>query len=98
MLCLRALSPDVIVTDEIGREEDLAAIKEAINSGVAVVATAHASSLADLKKRLFFSALLAEHAFSRLIVLGNRFGKITVDSVFDDEENPVIAEPMYLKG
>jgi stage III sporulation protein AA len=97
LMALRSLSPDVIITDEIGREADLGAIREALNSGVTIVATAHGSAVADLKKRLFFNKLFLEHAFERLVVLSGALGKITVGSVLDDGENALLKEPLLLK-
>lgn len=52
-MALRALSPDVIVTDEIGRAEDLEALREVANAGVVMITTAHAPDLGSLLERLF---------------------------------------------
>ena len=43
MMALRTLSPQVIATDEIGHEEELAALGETANCGVTVLATAQAA-------------------------------------------------------
>lgn len=50
-LMLRSMSPDVIVTDEIGTSEDFLGVRNALKSGVSVIATAHAGDLSDLKRR-----------------------------------------------
>ena len=50
-IALRTLSPSVIMADEIGRLAEAEAMLESLNSGVKVVATAHAGNLAELKKR-----------------------------------------------
>ena len=39
MLALRSLNPRVLVTDEIGTQADADALREAVNCGVAVVAS-----------------------------------------------------------
>ena len=44
---VRALAPDVIVTDELGDARDAAAVNDARRSGVAVIASAHAGSIAE---------------------------------------------------
>lgn len=98
VLALRALSPDLIITDEIGREADLSAIREVLNSGVTILATAHGNSLSDLKKRLFFNKLIAEKAFDRLVFLSNSMGKITVEKVYDFDEKTLVSNPLLLKG
>lgn len=41
LLMLRAMSPDVIITDEIGGKEDFAAIEEIKKRGVSVIASLH---------------------------------------------------------
>lgn len=50
-IMLRTMSPDVIVTDEIGSGEDFLALREAVRCGVSVIASVHAWSIADLKER-----------------------------------------------
>lgn len=83
MLLLRALSPDVIATDELGRPEDAGAVREAINSGVKIFATAHASTLEELRTRPVMARLLGDRVFSRLILLGSSRGVGTVERVYD---------------
>lgn len=51
MTALRVMSPQIIVCDEIGSEEDFAALYQAANSGVYVAATIHASNEEELKRR-----------------------------------------------
>lgn len=48
LMLIRAMSPDVIITDEIGRPEDGEAIKACRNSGVSVIASVHGSDMEDL--------------------------------------------------
>jgi stage III sporulation protein AA len=50
-LMLRSMSPDVLVTDEIGSIEDFVAVKDSLKSGVSVIATAHATDIYDIKTR-----------------------------------------------
>jgi stage III sporulation protein AA len=49
-LATRSLSPDVILTDEISAE-DATEVLLAANSGVPIIATAHAASVAELMRR-----------------------------------------------
>ncbi len=48
---LRTLSPQLIACDELGGAADLELLADCARSGVRVAATAHAASLADLKRR-----------------------------------------------
>ena len=43
-ILLRAMSPRVIITDEIGSAADAEALQEALNAGVSVLASAHAAT------------------------------------------------------
>jgi stage III sporulation protein AA len=45
MMMIRSMSPRVIITDEIGRVEDAAAIQEALNAGIRIITSAHASDI-----------------------------------------------------
>lgn len=72
MLLLRAMSPQVIVTDEVGRAEDAQALMEAARCGVGVLASAHADGLRGLMERPMLRALFEARAFERYIHLGPR--------------------------
>jgi len=50
-IAIRTMSPDIIVCDEIGSNEDSVAIFEAQRAGVPVIATAHASDVLKLISR-----------------------------------------------
>lgn len=79
LMALRALSPQVIVTDEIGRAEDALAIEEALNSGVTVITSAHGSSCEEVAARPNLSGILKRGFFTRVIILSSRRGPGTVE-------------------
>jgi len=83
MMLIRSMSPNIIVTDEIGTNEDAVAVLEALNAGVAVLASAHASIKADLWKRPGLARLLESHAFPRIIMLSTKNGPGTVEEICD---------------
>lgn len=68
MLSIRSLSPEVIICDEIGNDE--AAIEQAMFCGVKIIASAHADSIEQLKKRPSTRGLVP--LFERVVVLGER--------------------------
>lgn len=80
-LVLRALSPEVIVTDELGRPEDVAAVREAVRCGVSLLTSAHAGDLAEAGQRPVLAPLLAEGCFARAVILSRRRGPGTVEGV-----------------
>lgn len=85
MECLmRTMSPDVIVTDELGQEGDARAVYNAINSGVSVIATAHGRDTKQLIKRKVFKELVP--LFDIIIVLSKREGVGTIESVIENDK------------
>lgn len=84
---IRSMRPDIIVTDEIDLDIDLESIIEAINSGVAVIATIHASGLNQLKKKKNFDRVLDEKFFSRFVVLSGDEGPGTLTGIYDEKLN-----------
>lgn len=72
MLAIRSLSPDIVICDEIG--DDQFAVEQAMFCGVKVIASAHAGSIAELKKRTATRGLLP--LFDCAAVLGE-LGRIT---------------------
>jgi len=87
MMMIRAMSPDVIVVDEIGRKEDAEAIHEALHAGIRVVATAHGADIEDIRSRPLMRQLVAEQVFSRYVVLRSRDGASMHYSVYDAQGN-----------
>ena len=49
IMMIRSMSPQVIITDEIGKKEDVAAIKTCVNCGVKVITTIHGNDAGDLE-------------------------------------------------
>lgn len=68
-MVLRTMGPDYIAVDEITAQEDCEAILDASHCGVNLLATAHASSLQDLKNRNLYRQLLQANVFSTYVVM-----------------------------
>ena len=81
---LKTMNPSVIVTDEIAKESDIESIKQSIKSGVKVIASAHACDILDLKSKNYFSELIKDKYFERIVVLSTRNGVGTIEGVFDE--------------
>ncbi|WP_054692655.1 stage III sporulation protein AA [Syntrophomonas palmitatica] len=80
-MALRSLAPQVIITDEIGREEDFSAIRDCINAGVTVISSIHAGSFQELQRRPDMRDLLATGVFKVGILLGRDFGPGTIKEI-----------------
>lgn len=76
MMLVRSMSPEVVVVDEIGRQEDAEALREALHAGVRVLATAHASDLADVFKRPALASLADEGMFGAYVLLSRSGGRV----------------------
>lgn len=84
LLLLRAMSPEVIAVDEIGRAEDSLALHEAANAGVAVIATAHGASARDVGGRPMLRRLLESNLFQVFVVLSRRGGPGAIEAIQED--------------
>ncbi|WP_238492437.1 stage III sporulation protein AA [Desulfotruncus alcoholivorax] len=82
MILLRSMSPDVIVTDEIGKMEDIKALEEVFNAGVRVIVTIHGSSLRELAARPALKYLLQLNIIERFVQLGRSRGVGTVEKIY----------------
>lgn len=81
---IRSLSPDVIVTDELGQEEDIEAIRYASSCGVKVLASTHADSMETFCKKPLFSQIIKEKIFKRYVLLSKRNGPGTFEGIYDE--------------
>lgn len=91
MLLIRALSPQVVAVDEIGRPADAAAVLEALHAGVAVLATAHGHDLADVARRPALAELLRVGAFQRAVLLDRIPRPGSIKQVIDLGREVVVA-------
>lgn len=80
VLGIRSMSPQVIITDEIGTESDIGAIKKAICSGVSIVTSIHSSDRKKLEERADLSEL--PQMFDCIITLSSKLGPCTIDEIF----------------
>lgn len=70
---VRVMSPDVIVVDEIGTDDELKSLEFALHSGVNIVTAVHSRSFEDAKRKRIVKTLLAENAFQYVAVLKNNY-------------------------
>jgi len=88
-MLIRSMSPEVIVCDELGREEDVQAVLDAARCGVSVIASAHADGLEDVIRRPVTKTLFDTGVFERYIHLG-RHGSVL--AVWDEAGNALERE------
>ncbi len=83
MMLIRAMSPQVIATDEIGRREDSYAIEEALMAGIKLITTVHGNSLEDLYCKPVIGQLIKDKVFERVLILSNRPEVGTIEKIID---------------
>ena len=87
---IRSLSPNIIVTDELGQKEDIDAIQYAVNSGVKIFASIHSDCLENLSKKPFFKPILDDKVFQRYVLLSMRNGPGTIEGVYNENFSRVV--------
>lgn len=87
MMLLRSMSPQVVAVDELGSEEDVAALRAAAACGSRILATVHGADSMDVAGR--FPELVKARLFECVIVLGRRGGRPVVEKVYGGEEEAV---------
>lgn len=75
---IRALSPEVILCDELGSEKETAAVEEVVNAGVSLIVSVHAAEVGELLRRRQIRRLMETGAFRTVVLLdcAARPGKI----------------------
>lgn len=71
-MALRCMNPQAIVCDELGAEEDAAALELGIASGAVFFASVHCDSIEHLEKRPQLARLLQTGAFDLAVLLAGR--------------------------
>ena len=66
---IRALSPDVIICDEISTEEDIQAIKFGAHSGIKFIASVHSGSIEEVLNKIYIKKLIDNRIFDKIILL-----------------------------
>jgi len=80
MNAVRTMSPEYVICDEISDEFDVKALRYARSSGVAICASTHADSVADLLKNETISPLIRDGVFDFICEIAGR-GKLIIRGV-----------------
>lgn len=76
---VRSLSPEVVICDELGGNEEINAVMQGLNAGVSVVSSIHAGSIQEFLNKKQAMELLETGAFQSIAMLNGHAepGKIT---------------------
>lgn len=92
---LRAMGPEVVAVDEIGRPEEVEAVRDLLYAGVGVLATAHASSFEELMERPVLRSIVKAGRIERIILLSRRMGVGTVEAIRDEGTGAMLLEKPF---
>ncbi len=79
-MLIRSMAPQVIITDEIGKTEDLRAAQQCLSSGVALITSIHGSCYDDIENSTI-GPLLKKNFFKNLIFLSKSQGPGTIEEI-----------------
>lgn len=92
IMLVRAMAPQVIATDEIGCQEDVATLEEILHAGVKVLFTVHGSSLPELAARPALAYLFRLNVIERFVLLGRSRGVGTIEDILDGKTRRSLLE------
>ena len=90
LMLIRSMSPAVVATDELGRAEDVCAVREALNAGVSILATVHGRDVHEVLQRPFVGELIQHNYFDRYVVLSDNPKVGTIERIIDSKENKIL--------
>ena len=68
---IRSMSPEIIVCDEMGEKSDVDLLMYSMRCGVSFIASVHAASMRDLRRRKVTADLIDTGAFRYIVFLGS---------------------------
>ncbi len=84
-MLIRSMSPQVLAVDELGSDEDMRAVRRALQCGSRMIATVHGDSLEDVMGKELFILLKDKKIFSRYVVLERRGEKHGIKAIYDGD-------------
>ncbi len=88
-MATRSMSPEIIVCDEIGNEQETKLLKHASNCGCYIAASVHGRSLEDVMRKKHFRNLFRDGIFKTAYILNRENENVIGKTIFikDDIEN-----------
>lgn len=83
---IRALSPEVVICDELGNDEDISALEEGLNAGVSIIASIHAGNTEEFIKRKSIQKLMSTGAFKKVVMMKTSKVPGCIDRIYEEAE------------
>jgi len=90
LMLIRSMAPAVVATDELGRAEDVCAVREALHAGVSILATVHSRDVNELMQRPYVGELIKHKYFDRYVILSDRPKVGTIEKIVDSAECKIL--------
>ncbi|RGD75168.1 stage III sporulation protein AA [Anaerofustis stercorihominis] len=84
-MLVRAMSPEVIITDEIGKIDDISALENSVLSGVKVISSAHGKDMKDILRKDNFVSIIKKKIFNRYIFLSIEHGERYIKEIYNEK-------------
>ena len=94
MMLIRSMGPEVIAADEIGSPEDVHAMEYAMHCGCRILATVHAGSMEELRRKPLLQQLVRKGSFERYVLLGNQKRVGQVQGIYDERGSLLYREEL----
>lgn len=98
LILIRAMSPEIIAVDEIGGEDDIKAIGNALRAGIKLIATIHGSSLEEVRQKPSLKDLFNDEVFKRYIILDRSLGVGTIKEIIGENNRVLYREGKITNG
>ena len=84
---IRTMSPEIIICDEIGNNDDVESIKKSLNCGVEIIASIHAKTVDEFSKSKRIRNILNSGAIKHVILLNDCTKPGSIKNIFEVEGN-----------
>lgn len=78
-MAIRSMSPNVLITDELGSDEEAFAALDAASCGISIITSAHGATISDITRRSAIGKLLNMGVFHNVIALRRKGFKLYFD-------------------
>lgn len=85
-MAVRTLSPEYIICDEIGSQEEVESILDGINCGVVFILSIHAKSLNELRNKESYRALVQKGNFEKTVLLCGSENPCKIKAIYTSYE------------
>lgn len=86
LMAIRSASPDIIVCDELGGDEDCEGVVQCLNAGVRVIASVHAKNARELCSKPQILKIMATGAFENAIFLQSAHSPGIISKIYKVSE------------